>query len=71
MTVTLSPKKTKQMRTNTTISVSFGQDEKELLALLDEGRKKDFLTRSAWFKNQIREKFGNHSSSTQNLYSSF
>lgn len=45
------------MRSNTTICVSFGRDETELLDLLDEGRKKDFLSRSGWFKNKIREEF--------------
>tara|TARA_B100001250_G_C19623554_1_gene710497 strand:- start:612 stop:803 length:192 start_codon:yes stop_codon:yes gene_type:complete len=45
-------------RTNTQISVSFGQDEKELLTLLDEGRKKEHISRSAWFKNQIRKQYG-------------
>ena len=47
------------MRSNTTICVSFGRDETELLDLLDEGRKKDFLSRSGWFKNKIREEFLN------------
>ena len=45
-------------RTNTQICVSFGQDEKELLTLLDEGRKKEHISRSAWFKNQIRKQYG-------------
>ena len=46
------------MRSNTTICLSFGRDEVELLTLLDEGRKKDYLSRSAWFKNKIREQYG-------------
>ena len=53
-------------RTNTQISLSFGRDEKQLLDLLDEARKKEHISRSAWFKNQIREKYGKQS--TQNLY---
>jgi metal-responsive CopG/Arc/MetJ family transcriptional regulator len=40
------------------ISVTFGRDELELLSLLDEGRKKDYMTRSAWIKNQIRNTYG-------------
>tara|TARA_B100001250_G_C19804564_1_gene792668 strand:+ start:1970 stop:2149 length:180 start_codon:yes stop_codon:yes gene_type:complete len=59
------------MRTNTQVTISFGRDEYQLLEMLDEGRKREHINRSAWIKNQIREKFGNHSSSTQNLYSSF
>mgnify|MGYP003121860289 CR=1 FL=1 len=39
------------------ISVTFGRDELELLSLLDEGRKKDYMTRSAWIKNQIRKEY--------------
>jgi len=46
------------MRSNTQICLSFGRDEVELLQMLDEGRKKEYLSRSAWFKNQIREKYG-------------
>ncbi len=46
------------MRTNTQISLSFGRDETELLDILDEGRKREHISRSAWFKNQIREKYG-------------
>ena len=46
------------MRTNTQVCLSFGQDEVELLKLLDEGRKRDYLSRSAWFKNQIRKVYG-------------
>ena len=46
------------MRSNTTICLSFGRDEVELLTLLDEGRKRDYLSRSAWFKNKIREQYG-------------
>jgi hypothetical protein len=46
------------MRSNTTICLSFGKDEIELLTLLDEGRKKEYLSRSAWFKNKIREEYG-------------
>jgi hypothetical protein len=46
------------MRSNTTICLSFGRDEIELLTLLDEGRKKEYLSRSAWFKNKIREQYG-------------
>ena len=45
-------------RTNTQISVSFGQDEKELLKILDEKRKEEHISRSAWFKNQIRKTYG-------------
>tara|TARA_B100001113_G_C21037934_1_gene590996 strand:- start:782 stop:955 length:174 start_codon:yes stop_codon:yes gene_type:complete len=48
------------MRTNTQISVSFGMDEKKLLNVLDEARKKEHLSRSQWFKNQIREKYINN-----------
>ena len=32
-------------RTNTQICVSFGRDEKELLSLLDEARKKEHMNR--------------------------
>lgn len=48
-------------RTNKTICVSFGQDEKPLLSLLDEGRKTKYhgMTRSSWIKQKIREEFGN------------
>ena len=46
------------MRSNTQICLSFGRDEVELLQMLDEGRKEEYLSRSAWFKNQIREKYG-------------
>lgn len=46
------------MRSNTTICLSFGKDEVELLQLLDEGRKKEYISRSAWFKNKIREEYG-------------
>jgi len=46
------------MRSNTTICLSFGRDEVELLKMLDEGRKKEYLSRSAWFKNKIREHYG-------------
>ena len=53
-------------RTNTQISLSFGRDETELLAMLDEARKKEHISRSAWFKNQIREKYGKQSPA--NLY---
>lgn len=48
------------MRSNTTICLSFGRDEVELLKILDEGRKKDHLSRSAWFKNKIREEYGRY-----------
>ena len=41
------------------ISVTFGRDEVELLTLLDEVRKQEHMTRSAWFKQQIRNKYGN------------
>ena len=51
-------KRKKQMRSNTTICLSFGRDEVQLLTLLDEERKKDYLSRSAWFKNKIREAYG-------------
>ena len=34
------------MRTNTQITLSFGQDEKELLEILDEQRKKEQLCMS-------------------------
>ena len=50
-------------RTNTQITISFGKDETELLELLDEGRKKEHISRSAWFKNRIRDEYGR-----QNLY---
>lgn len=43
------------------ISVTFGRDELELLRLLDEGRKDEYLTRSAWIKNQIRQRYANQS----------
>ena len=46
------------MRTNTIVPISFGRDEVELLRLLDEGRKKEFQTRSGWVKDCIREKYG-------------
>ena len=46
------------MRSNTQICLSFGIEEVELLSLLDEGRKKEYLSRSAWFKNKIREQYG-------------
>lgn len=46
------------MRTNTQVCLSFGQDEVELLKMLDEGRKKEYLSRSAWVKNQIRKAYG-------------
>jgi len=46
------------MRSNTTICLPFGKDEVELLTLLDESRKKDYLSRSAWFKNKIIEQCG-------------
>jgi len=46
------------MRSNTTICLSFGREEIELLNLLDEGRKKEYLSRSAWVKNKIREEYG-------------
>tara|TARA_B100000282_G_C31339844_1_gene312861 strand:- start:160 stop:351 length:192 start_codon:yes stop_codon:yes gene_type:complete len=42
-------------RTNTLISVSFGRCELELLDLLDERLKAEHISRSAWFKNKIRE----------------
>ena len=45
-------------RTNTTISISFGRDEKELLLLLDEARKKEHMNRSSWIKSRIREHCG-------------
>lgn len=53
-------------RTNTTICVSFGKDEGELLTLLDEGRKSKYLglSRSQWIKNKIREEFGNTNSNS-------
>ena len=35
-------------------------DEKKLLNVLDEARKKEHLSRSQWFKNQIREKYINN-----------
>ena len=44
------------MRSNTVVSLSFGRDEVELLKMLDEGRKSEYLSRSAWVKNQIKEK---------------
>ena len=44
------------MRTNTIVPISFGRDEVELLELLDEERKKEHLSRSGWFKNQIRKR---------------
>tara|TARA_B100001113_G_scaffold289483_1_gene245402 strand:- start:380 stop:589 length:210 start_codon:yes stop_codon:yes gene_type:complete len=47
------------MRTNTQITLSFGQDEKELLEILDEQRKKEHISRSGWVKNQIRKEYGN------------
>ena len=43
------------MRTNTQVTISFGRDEYQLLEMLDEARKKEHISRSAWFKNQIRE----------------
>ncbi len=46
------------MRTNTIVPISFGRDEVELLTLLDEGRKREFQTRSGWVKDVIREKYG-------------
>ena len=46
------------MRTNTIIPISFGRDEIELLTLLDEGRKREYQTRSGWVKDLIREKYG-------------
>ena len=39
------------------ISLTFGKDELELLDLLDTERKKQHISRSGWFKNQLREKF--------------
>ena len=45
-------------RTNTQICVSFGRDEKELLLLLDEARKKEHMNRSSWIKSRIREHCG-------------
>ena len=47
------------MRTNTQITLSFGQDEKELLEILDEQRKKEHISRSGWVKHQIRKEYGN------------
>ena len=41
----------------TQISLTFGRDELELLEMLDTERKKQHISRSGWFKNQIREKF--------------
>ena len=46
------------MRTNTIIPISFGRDEIELLTLLDEGRKREFQTRSGCVKDVIRKKYG-------------
>ena len=45
-------------RTNPQISLSFGRDEKQLLEMLDEASKKEHISRSAWFKNQIRKQYG-------------
>ena len=56
------------MRSNTTICLSFGRDEVELLKILDEGRKKDHLSRSAWFKNKIREEYGRHGKKAELQY---
>ena len=41
------------MRSNTTICLSFGRDEVELLTLLDEGKEGLPLS-----KNKIREQYG-------------
>ena len=46
-----------KMRTNTQVPLSFGRDEKMLLSLLDEERKKTGETRSGWVKSKIREAF--------------
>lgn len=48
---------TKNHRTNTQISVSFGMEEAALLDILDKERQSEHLTRSGWIKNQIREKY--------------
>ena len=50
-------------RTNKNVCISFGQEELELLELLDEGRKKTYQTRSGWIKQKIREEFANKSNS--------
>ena len=42
-------------RTNTQISVSFGRDEKELLKSLDILCKDQYITRSGWIKQKIRD----------------
>ena len=39
------------------ISLTFCKDELELLDLLDSERKNQHISRSGWFKNQLREKF--------------
>ena len=40
------------------ISVTFGRDELELLSFLMKVERKDYMTRSAWIKNQIRNTYG-------------
>ena len=52
------------MRTNKLVPVSFGKDELELLEMLDKGRKRICISRSAWFKQKIREEFGNENLQT-------
>ena len=47
---------TTKQRSNHQISLSFGRDELQLLDILDEERKKEHLSRSGWFKNQIRKR---------------
>lgn len=42
-------------RTNTQITISFAQDETELLDHLDEIKRKTHYTRSGWVKEQIRK----------------
>lgn len=51
-------------RTNKTVCISFGQDELELLELLDQGRKETYQSRSGWIKQKIREEFVKSNEST-------